>query len=422
MKRRPCGRAHKRPAALSDEIAGGRGTCVDLQRTSRSVHFETVSPSPFAQPASFFLRFLPRLPPVIYPSVKTSGRIAIADVMAVRVRDLAVRSFQSIAPDFAAIVKPVFQAIFAELEPGASFVLHQRDGFTGIRPAPTPCGPQKWQTITTTLTVTLEPISAWEFVSLASCIQFERLFKIQLRKKQAMWFPPQAILKTKSMLQGGLVRLTNCVLNADATDLGRALRRKARDETVGFVEEHMLQAKVFRNKWKLLEAALRCVTPDAGNLFCEFGVYRGDTINFISARTQNMVFGFDSFEGLPEDWFLDVEKGTFRLNRLPRVRKNVTLIKGWFNETLPRFACEHQENCCFLHIDADLYSSCKTIFDVLGNRIGKGTVIVFDEFFNYPGWRQGEFLAFREFVSARQLQFEYLGYVIVAEQVAIRIK
>jgi Macrocin-O-methyltransferase (TylF) len=198
------------------------------------------------------------------------------------------------------------------------------------------------------------------------------------------------------------------------------MRRKALAETLSFVEDHMAHVRSFPNKFALLREALAHSTLERG-LFCEFGVYSGATINFIASQVKTTIYGFDSFEGLPEDWQPGVEKGTFRLDSLPPVRKNVKLIKGWFQDTLPTFVKEHQEDCSFLHIDCDLYSSTKTVFDTFGERIGKGTVLVFDEFFNYPGWKNGEFLAFQELTQARGLRYEYLGYVDTHEQVGIQI-
>lgn len=222
------------------------------------------------------------------------------------------------------------------------------------------------------------------------------------------------------MLRSAVDRAANYVLEADARNIQRALRRRALQQTCLFVEKHMYHTTPYRNKFDLLRAAIQQADLRSG-LCCEFGVWGGSTINFIASHVQNTVYGFDSFEGLPEDWQPGVQEGSFRMNGLPRVRQNVRLIKGWFNETIPVFAQDHSANCAFLHVDCDLYSSTKTIFDVLGDRIVKGSVLVFDEFFNYPGWRTGEFLAFQQFVSARQLRFKYLGYVTVSEQVAVQI-
>jgi hypothetical protein len=49
-------------------------------------------------------------------------------------------------------------------------------------------------------------------------------------------------------------------------------------------------------------------------------------------------------------------------------------------------------------------------------------VLVFDEFFNYPGWRQGEYKAFMEFVYAHDVEYKYLGYYEKHEQVAVKIR
>jgi hypothetical protein len=50
-----------------------------------------------------------------------------------------------------------------------------------------------------------------------------------------------------------------------------------------------------------------------------------------------------------------------------------------------------------------------------------GSVIVFDEYFDYPGWEQHEFRAFAEFVARARLTYEYLAYNRLHEQVAVRI-
>lgn len=159
----------------------------------------------------------------------------------------------------------------------------------------------------------------------------------------------------------------------------------------------------------------------------EFGVRKGETVNLIAEAFPNkFIYGFDSFEGLPEDWRydsrFDLQKGAFNLNGyLPPVRKNVRLIKGWFNETLPEFVKSHPEPCAFIHVDCDIYSSTKTIFDNLKNQIVSGTVIAFDEYFNYPGRQQGEYKALMEFVAENNLEFEYIARTNFS-QVAVKIK
>ena len=107
------------------------------------------------------------------------------------------------------------------------------------------------------------------------------------------------------------------------------------------------------------------------------------------------------------------------MNGLPAVRGNVRLIRGWFDQTLLPFLEQHPEPAAYLHIDSDLYSSAKTVLDLFAERIQAGTVIVFDEYFNYPGWKNGEFRAFQEYLARHPREFEYLGYASTDEQVAV---
>ena len=147
-------------------------------------------------------------------------------------------------------------------------------------------------------------------------------------------------------------------------------------------------------------------------LWLEFGVASGDTINYISKFTNDKVYGFDSFEGLPEKWRDGYDKGYFTRNgNLPRVNSNVELIVGWFNETLLNFIQTHNKRVSFIHIDADLYSSTKCIFDVLKDYIDNECIIVFDELVNYPGFDQdnGELKAFYEFITENKVDYEWIG-------------
>jgi hypothetical protein len=58
--------------------------------------------------------------------------------------------------------------------------------------------------------------------------------------------------------------------------------------------------------------------------------------------------------------------------------------------------------------------------ELLAPRLANGTVILFDEYFNYPNWEQHEFKAFQEFVSARHVKYTYLAFA--RQQVAVRIE
>ena len=149
-----------------------------------------------------------------------------------------------------------------------------------------------------------------------------------------------------------------------------------------------------------------------GTLWLEFGVDSGKTITFISKFTTDKVYGFDSFEGLPERWRDGFEKGAFnRHGLLPEVNGNVELVKGWFNETLVDFIQTQNKKVSFIHMDADLYSSTKYVLDILKNYMDKDCIIVFDEMLNYPGFdrENGELRAFYEFITENKVDYEWIG-------------
>jgi hypothetical protein len=207
----------------------------------------------------------------------------------------------------------------------------------------------------------------------------------------------------------------------NSRDISKECQRQAVQDTARFVNTHMVKARSFPNKFQLLDYSLASVPAELKGLYCEFGVYKGETVNHIASRTSSLVHGFDSFEGLPEDWRDGFEKGTFQMNGLPKVRDNVCLVKGWFNESLPGWSKSNPGPLAFAHMDADLYSSTKCVLDLLADRIVPGTVLQFDEYFNYPGWQEGEYKAFMEFAAEHHVQFKYLGYTVNHEQVAVQI-
>jgi hypothetical protein len=176
----------------------------------------------------------------------------------------------------------------------------------------------------------------------------------------------------------------------------------------------------FSGSLELLTAGMNARQIKNG-LVLEFGVYSGKTINHLASVDPGKVFGFDGFEGLPEDWRPDIPRTAFKRDGLPCVSENVELIVGWFEETLPSFVKAHPEPVSFLHVDCDVYSSTKTIFHYLEKRILSGTIIVFDEYFNYVGWRNHEFKAFAEFVLASGLSYRYIGAVPAHQQVGVVI-
>lgn len=198
-------------------------------------------------------------------------------------------------------------------------------------------------------------------------------------------------------------------------------------ESKQFVDRYFQKAKALFSDAEVLKFASDHVTIDG--LYLELGVCTGTTINFIGAlNPHKKIYGFDSFEGLPEDWVRGdriIPKGSLGLknpSNLPPVLHNIQLIKGWFDDTLPPFAKNTNKPIALLHIDCDIYSSTVSTFQHLEGLINEGTIIVFDEFYNYPGYENHEFKAFSEFLESHHLQAEYLAYNANHQQVAVRIR
>lgn len=207
---------------------------------------------------------------------------------------------------------------------------------------------------------------------------------------------------------------------ATTKDIERERQRLALQSTVKFVDENLRDVQSIRgtdpvdSMYNHLRYSLSAVSIEG--LTVEFGVGPGNTLREICAM-RGRAFGFDSFEGLPEVWRPGYAAGAFA--QTPPTIPGAELVTGWFNETLPSFLEAHPEPFAFVHMDADLYSSTQTIFDLCFDRFIPGTVIVFNEYFNYPGWELHEHQAFLEFLARFEGGFKYLAYNSMHEQLSV---
>jgi methyltransferase family protein len=120
--------------------------------------------------------------------------------------------------------------------------------------------------------------------------------------------------------------------------------------------------------------------------YLEFGVYRGASLQMwtgLNKHPNSRFFGFDSFQGLPEDWSPANLKGTFNTDGgLPDIGDaRVRFVVGWFQNSLPRFLSSFQpQHRLVIHMDCDLFSSALYCLATLNPLIAPETIIVFDEF------------------------------------------
>lgn len=137
-------------------------------------------------------------------------------------------------------------------------------------------------------------------------------------------------------------------------------------------------------------------------------------------------FGFDSFEGFPEQVGIDTKskhfpKGTYvcslesffaNIEGAGVHSSKVVPVKGYFQDTLNE-ETRHRlgiERISVAHIDSDLYESARLALDFIAPALMDGSVIVFDEWFQYRGNpERGEHLAFTEWM-ARHPEFVVSEY------------
>ncbi|KAI0386368.1 hypothetical protein F5Y04DRAFT_243921 [Hypomontagnella monticulosa] len=203
-------------------------------------------------------------------------------------------------------------------------------------------------------------------------------------------------------------------------DISVAADRDAALSSAQFAIENFPTATTFLDPMDTLGFALDAA-PEKG-MALEFGVYSGSTLRLIaSRRSGGEVYGFDSFKGLPESWRTMFEAGKFAVDTLPKV-PGAELVVGWFDETLSPFLAKHSGPIALLHIDCDLYSSTVTVLEHCGPRLVAGSIVVFDEYFNFPGWDgRHEHRAWQEYVARTGTRFTYLAYTANDEQVVLRI-
>jgi Methyltransferase domain len=197
--------------------------------------------------------------------------------------------------------------------------------------------------------------------------------------------------------------------------LDLCLQDAVRDSYETF-RDHMPGAMLFPRKAALRRHALAQALSGplaATGFYAEFGVWRGQGVNLFArdlAPHGLRIAGFDSFEGLEEDWtgqHKGRERGGYSTDGvLPEVEGNVDLVKGWVQDTLPGWlSARPGQAVAFAHLDMDTYTPTAFALAALQDRIVPGTVLVFDELYGYPGWRQHEWRALTETVGTDGLRW-----------------
>jgi O-methyltransferase len=166
-------------------------------------------------------------------------------------------------------------------------------------------------------------------------------------------------------------------------------------------------------------ATLRSLEPaERFGDYLEFGVSRGASLACAYHCLQGAglgearLIGFDSFEGMPpeaagEGWAPGMFRSSLRATETFLRQRDVdldrvTLVKGWFSDTLTeeRRAALGMDKASLIMMDCDIYSATKQALAFSAPHIGRHAIILLDDW----GWRSdagetGQREAFEEFLA-----------------------
>jgi predicted O-methyltransferase YrrM len=184
-------------------------------------------------------------------------------------------------------------------------------------------------------------------------------------------------------------------------------------DSANYAIEKMNNAMMFLKREDLRKHCCNLIKNKNNVIVAEFGVWQGDSINFFAKELPNAsLYGFDSFLGLEENWF-NLSKGAFGLNGVqPAVNKNVIIYNGLYENTVPNFIkdAKIENGIDLIHMDSDIYAPTSYVLKSISNFIKSGSIIIFDEYFGYPNWRNHEYKAFQEFALLNSVKYNYIAY------------
>jgi len=156
--------------------------------------------------------------------------------------------------------------------------------------------------------------------------------------------------------------------------------------------------------------------------YLEFGVAHGGSFFWWLENHKNpssRFFGFDTFNGLPEDY------GPFKKGEMSNGNEilktddtRASFYQGLFQQTLPGFLKTfNKDRLTVIHMDADLYSATLYTLTTFAPYLKKGDIIFFDEFC-VP---THEFLAVKNFTESYYIDLKPIAasnnYLFTAFQV-----
>src|SRR3974390_1783125 len=194
------------------------------------------------------------------------------------------------------------------------------------------------------------------------------------------------------------------------------MRHDAVVDSFEYAKENMKGAIPFLDRFEGLTLSIKEAKRrfPLRRLVMEFGVYKGVMINYQAKKFPELNFvGFDSFEGLQEKWSGMFPENTFDLaGKPPKIRSNVSLVKGWFVEAGPHWKKQNPASDIplLVHIDCDTYTATVDALELCTDYVDHGLIIHFDDFFGFPNWRTAGYRALKEISEKLRWHLTYLSY------------
>ena len=168
----------------------------------------------------------------------------------------------------------------------------------------------------------------------------------------------------------------------------------------------------------------------------ECGVWRGGCAAVMAtvaekSKSNRKVWLFDSFEGMPQATKDDIGEDARELSggamsgnlapvgtniasvdevkellftKLRLGENNITIVKGWFQDTLPLYRTRIGP-IALLRIDGDWYESTKVGLECLFDNVVNEGYVIIDDYGFFPGCRK----AVDEFLDSRGLKVQFAG-------------
>ena len=192
----------------------------------------------------------------------------------------------------------------------------------------------------------------------------------------------------------------------------------------GILNDYFTIKRDYQKRYKLYEYLVETQKlSDEAVDYLEFGVSGGFSFKWWRETNKNpnsRFYGFDTFEGLPENWGVVYKKGDMTAGVPVSDDKRVEFVKGLFQDTLPDFLRTHdlaKSRRRIIHLDADLFSATLYALSNMAVHLRPGDILLFDEF-NVPNH---EFYAYKCFTESFYVKTELLGVVNNYLQAAFKI-